>query len=154
MSISLISTDVGTISALQEHDVFEQLDRKVYKAGAIVAPRLSALKKIVVISSGTIEVCSGGVFGKLVSFLGNRHLLRNGDYLGWQSLSNGQGGVPSAQAPLNSHKATHRMLWQAYAQSDTVCYELDAEIILRKRHSFLKPQLQKNCWCFQSLGAT
>lgn len=134
MSITCVSNDFGTIHVLREQDIFEKLDRKLYKAGRVITPSINSLNKVVVVSSGTVEVRIKGGLGKLVSVIpGGRCILRNGDYLGWQSL----GTAPLFESLRSPHHA-QKTLWRAYAHTDAICYELDAKIVLRKRHSFLK----------------
>jgi len=138
MSITCAPSELGKIRTLQERDIVDRLDRKLYKAGTVVAPSVGLLKKIVVVSSGAVEVRSRGGLGKLTSLVvGGRFVLRNGDYLGGWSLGDGQSSIPGdALSPRSENK----MSWCAYAYTDAVCYELDASIILQERHSFLKTQ--------------
>mmetsp|Transcript_30348 Transcript_30348/g.93939 ORF Transcript_30348/g.93939 Transcript_30348/m.93939 type:complete len:111 (-) Transcript_30348:1331-1663(-) len=81
MSLACVSSDFGTMNVLREQDVLEKLDRKLYKAGRVIAPSISSMNKVVVVSSGTVEIRVKGRLGKLVSLvLGGRCVLRTGDY--------------------------------------------------------------------------
>lgn len=72
-------------------------------------------------------------------------MLQTGDYLGWQSLGNGQGGVPLRRALKGPPHTPKKMLWRAYAHTDTVCYELDSSFLLQRRLSYLKAHSSPAC---------
>ena len=59
MSISAVAHDADAVTVLREPEVFEQLERKIYKAGEVISSNVNSLKKIVVIASGVVEVRSG-----------------------------------------------------------------------------------------------
>ena len=54
-----VARDRGAASALREPDVFEQLERKIYKAGDCLSPNVASLKKVVVVASGVVDVRGG-----------------------------------------------------------------------------------------------
>ncbi|KAK7248794.1 cAMP-dependent protein kinase regulator [Aureococcus anophagefferens] len=127
-----VARDRGAASALREPDVFEQLERKIYKAGDCLSPNVASLKKVVVVASGVVDV-RGGAPGlrQLAGLFLGRRVLRTGDLLGWQALSDEP--ADAASPAERATKAAQSLFWRAYASTDVVCYELDAAVVLKKR---------------------
>ncbi|KAH8086715.1 cAMP-dependent protein kinase [Aureococcus anophagefferens] len=106
-----VRRDRGAASALREPDVFEQLERKIYKAGDCLSPNVASLKKVVVVASGVVDV-RGGAPGlrQLAGLFLGRRVLRTGDLLGWQALSDEP--ADAASPAERATKAAQSLFWR------------------------------------------